>query len=269
MSPSVSPGVSPGVAPVGLIVGTGFADFPNLSERETLTVTTRWGDASITRATLGATPVRFVARHGADHSVPPSAINYRANIAALTDEGVADVLAVNVVGSMVTERGPGSLLAVDDFIEFTTGRAATFHDQAGDVTHTDMSAAYSPHLRALLLGAAEELHIDVAERATYVCANGPRFETPAEIRMFMTLGGDVVGMTGYPEVALAVEAGLRYAALAVVSNLAAGLFDGAIAHEDVERALIDTKEPVMRLLARTVELIAASDPTAREGEDRA
>ncbi len=245
-------------APVGLIVGTGFADFPNLTERESATVSTRWGDASVTRATLGDTPVRFVARHGADHSVPPSAINYRANIAALASEGVADVLAVNVVGSMVIERGPGALLAVDDFIEFTTGRAATFHDQPGDVTHTDMSAAYSPALRELLLAAANELGIDVAPTATYVCANGPRFETPAEIRMFMTLGGHVVGMTGYPEVALANEAGLRYGALAVVSNLAAGLFDGVIAHDDVERALIDTKGPVMALLARTVELAAAA-----------
>lgn len=261
----MSADLSETVTPVGLIVGTGFANFDDLTERETETVSTSWGEASITRAILGGTPVRFVARHGADHSVPPSAINYRANIAALANEGVRDVLAVNVVGSMVTERGPGSLLAVDDFIEFTTGRAATFHDQPGDVTHTDMSAAYSPQLRALLLDAAAELGIDVAPTATYVCANGPRFETPAEIRMFMTLGGHVVGMTGYPEVALANEAGLAYTALAVVSNLAAGLFDGVIAHDDVERALTDTKVPVMRLLARTVELIASPRTTESRG----
>ena len=242
-------------APVGIIAGTGFYELPGFTDAEHLTVSTDWGEAHAMTGRWHGRRIVFVPRHGGDHSIPPSAINYRANIAAMADLGAAAILAVYVVGSMVPERGTGSFLLLDDYLEFTTGRAATFFDQPGQVVHTDMTTPYDPRLRAVLAVAADAEHIDVAQTATYVCTNGPRFETPAEIRMYAQMGGSVVGMTGYPEVALAREAGIPYAGIAVVANMAAGMFDGEISHEDVAAALEATKEPLFKLLGRTVSAI--------------
>lgn len=242
-------------APVGIIAGTGFYELPGLADAEHLTVSTDWGEAHAMTGRWHGRRIVFVPRHGGDHSIPPSAINYRANIAAIRDLAATAILAVSVVGSMVPERGTGSFLLLDDYLEFTTGRAATFFDQPGQVTHTDMTTPYDPSLRAALAAAAEAEGIDVAPTATYVCTNGPRFETPAEIRMYAQAGGSVVGMTGYPEVALAREAGIPYAGVAVVANMAAGMFDGEISHEEVAAALEATKEPLFALLGRAVSMI--------------
>ena len=242
-------------APVGIIAGTGFYELPGLADAERLTVSTDWGEAHAMTGRWHGRQIVFVPRHGGDHSIPPSAINYRANIAAMADLGAAAILAVSVVGSMVPERGTGSFLLLDDYLEFTTGRACTFFDRPGQVVHTDMTTPYDPRLRAVLAVAADAEHIDVAQTATYVCTDGPRFETPAEIRMYAQMGGSVVGMTGYPEVALAREAGIPYAGIAVVANMAAGMFDGEISHEEVSAALEATKEPLFGLLGRTVRLI--------------
>ncbi len=241
--------------PVGIIAGTGFYEIPGLTEAEHHEVQTDWGEAHAMTGRWRGRRIVFVPRHGGDHSIPPSAINYRANIAAMGDLGAKAILAVSVVGSMVPERGTGSFLLLDDYLEFTTGRAATFFDQPGQVTHTDMTTPYDPSLRAALAAAAAAEGIDVAPTATYVCTNGPRFETPAEIRMYAQMGGSVVGMTGYPEVALAREAGIPYAGVAVVANMAAGMFDGEISHAEVDAALKATKQPLFALLARTVSAI--------------
>ena len=239
-------------APVAIIAGTGFYELPDLADADHLVVSTDWGEAHAMTGRWHGRRIVFVPRHGGDHSIPPSAINYRANIAAIADLGATAIVAVSVVGSMVPERGTGSFLLLDDYLEFTTGRAATFFDQPGRVTHTDMTTPYDPTVRAVLATAADAEHIDVAQTATYVCTNGPRFETPAEIRMYAQMGGSVVGMTGYPEVALAREAGIPYAGIAVVANMAAGMFDGEISHEEVEAALEATKEPLFALLGRAV-----------------
>ena len=238
--------------PVGIIAGTGFYELPGLADAEHQAVRTDWGEAHAVTGRWHGRRIVFVPRHGGDHSIPPSAINYRANIAAMRDLGATAILAVCVVGSMVPERGTGSFLLLSDYLEFTTGRAVTFFDQPGQVVHTDMTTPYDPSLRDALAAAAQAEGIDVAPTATYVCANGPRFETPAEIRMFAQMGGSVVGMTGYPEVALAREAAIPYAGIAVVANMAAGMFDGEISHEDVSAALEATKEPLFALLSRTV-----------------
>ena len=241
---------------IGLIAGTGYYDLPGLLQRDQRTVSTEYGDASVLTGRWHEQQIAFVTRHGGDHSVAPHAINYRANIQALVNLGVTDVFAVNVVGSMLPEAGPGSFVLVDDFIEFTTGRETTFFDRPGEVHHTDMTDVYDPELRAMLVLAAEVEGIELSGPTTYVCTNGPRFETPAEIRMYAQLGAGVVGMTGYPEVALAREAGLRYASVAVVSNIAAGMASGAISHEEIWSMLDDTKAPLFRLLGRAMQVLA-------------
>ena len=244
---------------IGIIAGSGYYELPGLLQRNDQTINTHYGEATVSTGTWDGVEVAFVARHGGDHSIPPNAINYRANIRALSDLGVRSIFAVNVVGSLVLDRGPGSLFIVDDFIEFTQGRQCTFFDQPGEVTHTDMTSVYDPELRQTLKHAAELEGQSVTESATYVCVNGPRFETPAEIRMFAQMGAHVVGMTGYPEVALAREADLRYCSIAVVSNLAAGMTEDVVEEKEIWAALEATKDPVFRILKRCVQLRAADE----------
>ena len=244
---------------IGIIAGSGYYELPGLLQRNDRTINTHYGEATVSTGTWDGVEVAFVARHGGDHSIPPNAINYRANIRALSDLGVRSIFAVNVVGSLVLDRGPGSLFIVDDFIEFTQGRQCTFFDQPGEVTHTDMTSVYDPELRQTLKHAAELEGQSVTESATYVCVNGPRFETPAEIRMFAQMGAHVVGMTGYPEVALAREADLRYCSIAVVSNLAAGMTEDVVEEKEIWAALEATKDPVFRILKRCVQLRAADE----------
>ena len=233
---------------LALITGSGFYDIPGLAERQVTEVETPYGAVSVNSGMLAGAPVAFIPRHGADHSLPPHAINYRANVWALREFGADGIVAVSVVGSIDTAYQAGAFLLCDQFIEFTSGRAVTFFDEPGNVQHTDMTAPYDPELRAQLVSAAEVIGLDIAPSATYVCTNGPRFETPAEIKMYGILGGTLVGMTGYPEVALARELRVPYAAVAIVANLAAGLQDAELSHEDVVGVIDGCKEPLFALV---------------------
>ena len=193
-------------------------------------------------------------RHGAGHSVPPHLINYRANIAALQQAGVRDVFAINVVGGVDPQLTPGSLVCIDDFLDFTKSRIGTFHDGTGPegVVHTDVLEAYNPELRREILQAAEQVQQDIQDRGVYACFEGPRFESPAEIRLCALLGVAVVGMTGVPEVTLALEAKLRYAAISLVVNPAAGLSDEPITLEELNAVLAASSAKVLKVLERVV-----------------
>lgn len=237
----------------GLITGSGLYDIPGLVDREVEEIKTPYGPpVRLTKGRLGGLEVCFLPRHGSDHSVPPHAIDYRANIAALHHAGAQAVLATAVVGSIEPAWGEGTIALLSDVINFTSGRAETFFDGsapppipvASPVVHTDMSDPYHPALREAVLTAAGELGIHVEPEAVYCCTNGPRFETKAEIAMMGRLGGQVVGMTGYPEVALAVEVGLPYASLALVSNHAAGVGPAAVSVDSIIEAL-DRRAPAM------------------------
>jgi 5'-methylthioadenosine phosphorylase len=213
---------------LGIIAGTGFYDLDALTEPTQETVDTPYGQARFTRGQWHGIPVVFLTRHGAGHSVPPHLVNYRANMRALADAGVRDVVAVNVTGSIDPDLEPGDLLCLDDFLDFTKGRPVTFHDGSGPegVVHVDVMEAYHPAIRREILDAASSIGQAIRDGGVYACFEGPRFETPAEIRLARLAGGDVAGMTGVPEVTLAVEAGLRYAAISLVVNPAAGVGSG-------------------------------------------
>lgn len=250
----------------GLITGSGFYDIPELVDRSVEAIDTPFGGpVTVTTGTWRGHPVCFLARHGSDHSIPPHAINYRANIAALATVGATSVLATAVSGAIDPDLAPGSLVLIEDVLNFTSGREATFFDGTArpivagttppkPVVHTDMTTPYDPGLRALVARAAVDEDIDLADGAVYCTADGPRFETPAEIRMMGTLGGHLVGMTGYPEVVLAVEAGLPYASIGVVSNLAAGISPEPLSADDIMALIDDVTDPLHRLIGRTVEL---------------
>lgn len=258
----------------GLITGSGFYDIPELVDRTVEAVDTPFGGpVSVTTGTWRDRPVCFIARHGSDHSIPPHAINYRANISALKTVGAASVLATAVSGSLRADMPPGALVLIDDVLNFTSGREDTFFDGSGrpivagaaperSVVHTDVTTPYDPALRALVLQAAAEEGIAVTDGAVYCTADGPRFETPAEIRMMGILGGDLVGMTSYPEVVLAVEAGLPYASIGVVSNMAAGISPEPLSASDIMELIDDVADPLHRLIGRTLELSVEPAPSA-------
>ncbi len=217
-----------------IIGGTGLYAMDDAARGERLNIDTRFGAVQVERVRVADSDAVFLPRHGFEHNVPPHRVNYRANVAALKELGVTNIVASAAVGSMVEHLPPGSLALLTQFLDFTRNRASTFFDgESEKVIHVDMTEPYCPHLRGELQTAAaaigEMLHLD----ATYVCAEGPRFETPAEIKMFRQVGGDLVGMTNVPEVVLAREAGLCYAAIAIVTNWAAGVSAEPVKHGEV------------------------------------
>lgn len=212
------------------------------------TVTTRWGRAQVTRARLDGCPILFLHRHAAPDAirgVPPHRINYRANIAALKLLGATAILASTAVGSMRRDWPPGTLVLLDQFLDFTTARDKTFFDDRA--VHVDLTEPYCPRLRSLLALTASDLNIALHDGGTYACTDGPRFETPAEIRAYARWGADVVGMTGVPEVVLAREANISYVGVSVVSNLAAGVSSQALTQAEVMTAMRDALPQIVTL----------------------
>lgn len=238
---------------IAIIGGTGLERLRAEYRCDSLVVETQFGPSSAVRARLGKTEVLFLSRHGESHALAPHEINYRANIAALQKLGVTRALATNAVGSLRLDLPPGSLVILDDFIDFTRSRPLTLHDS--QVIHTDFSQPYCPALRAALIQAAARESIPVIPRGTYLCVDGPRFETPAEIRMFAQWGADVVGMTGLPEAVFAREAGICYAGVAIVTNAASGLTDVPVRHGDVTAAMEPLAATVEALLRAALPLI--------------
>ncbi|MBC8194686.1 MAG: S-methyl-5'-thioinosine phosphorylase [Acidimicrobiia bacterium] len=239
---------------LGLITGSGFYDLPGLVGAREQEASTPYGSVGLVSGTWMGCPVVFLPRHGADHSVPPQRIPYRANLWALHDAGARAVFATAVSGGINPAYRNGELVLIDQFINLTHGREDTFFDD--EVRHTDMTDPYDPDLRRLLAEVAGSAGVRLVDGGTYVCANGPRFETPAEIRMYAGFGGDLVGMTGYPEVALARELDLPYAAVGVVSNPAAGLGSEDLSLEDIFAVLEDAVEPLLCLLGGAAERLA-------------
>ena len=242
---------------IGIIAGTGFYNLPALQGRPSEEIKNKFGTAKITRGIWNGVEIAFLTRHGSDHSVPPQRVNYRANIQALKDLDVSYVIAVNVVGGIDSMLKPGDLQLVEDFIDFTSGREHTFFDgvQPAGVKHVDVVDCYDATVRAAMRESAAALQIPLHEGGIYAGFNGPRFETPAEIRFAALSGATVVGMTGCPEVSLAREAELRYAAIAVVSNPAAGLSKEPITTEEIGRVIEAASARVVSIIEGALPLL--------------
>lgn len=243
-------------SPIAIIGGTGLDELPEAAHASPESVLTPYGDAWVRRFVANDREVIFLARHGAEHSIPPHAIRYRANLWALHDLRARCVLATNATGSLRDDLPPGSLVLPDQLIDFTKRRLDTFATDDGEWTHIDLTEPFCPSLRAEVLAAASEAAPDVHDGGTYLCAEGPRFETAAEIRMFRSWGADLVGMTAYPEAALARELGLCYASVCVVTNLAAGMTDSPVSHTEVEEEMASQGPRLRRLLLAAVQGIA-------------
>ncbi len=198
-------------------------------------------------------PVLFLARHGDGHSIPPHRINYRANLWALKESGIKQVVAVAAVGGIHSKLVPGSIVVPDQIIDYTDNREHTFYDgNSDDVTHIDFSWPYSETVRQGLIKAARQSGLSPVTEGTYGCTQGPRLETAAEIRRMERDGCDIVGMTGMPEAALARELGLEYACCAIVVNPAAGKTDREISMDEIMEQMASGIDNIVQLLNRFI-----------------
>lgn len=250
----------PMTGPIALIGGTGVGDLPfDVGSRAQGTIATPWGIARFVEGTLGGVPVVFLPRHGAGHRTPPHRIAHHAHAAALTHLGARAVLATAAVGGLHPGLAPGDLLVPDDLLDLrmAPGPCTFFHTQ---VAHTDFTQPYCPTIRRSLLDTAAQMGMTVHDTGTYVCTSGPRYETPAEVRLFHQWGGTVVGMTGAPEAILCREAGLPYAAAALVTNAGAGWTGEPLSHDEVVERMNDAMPRLRAWLIATVAALHHSPP---------
>ncbi|MBA2934876.1 S-methyl-5'-thioadenosine phosphorylase [Sphingomonas sp. CGMCC 1.13654] len=204
---------------IGIIGGSGLYALPGLEEIARHDVETPWGRPSdaILEGRIGTTRLLFLPRHGAGHRIPPSEINARANVDALKQLGATDLLAISSVGSLREELPPGRFVVVDQFIDRTVARPASFFG-TGLVAHVSLADPTCPRLSASAAAAVEAAGGDAATGATYLAMEGPQFSTRAESLMYRQWGADIIGMTAMPEARLAREAELPYALVGMVTD---------------------------------------------------
>ena len=204
---------------IGVIGGSGIYASVPLDGGQEIAVASPFGEPSgpVTTGKLGGVRFTFLPRHGEGHRLPPSAVNYRANIDVLKRCGVSDVLAISAIGSLREEMAPGHFVAVDQFIDRTRGRARSFFGP-GLVAHVGFADPVCARLSGIAAEAAEKAGAEVHRGGCYLAIEGPQFATRAESRMYRAWGADVIGMTGMPEARLAREAELPYALLGMVTD---------------------------------------------------
>lgn len=241
---------------MAIIGGTGVYDPKILENIKQAEISTPYGAVQYKAGEYNGRLVAFIPRHGDKHSIPPHLINYRANIWAMKKLGVEKIISTTAVGSLNMDMKPGDFVLIDQFLDFTKNRVNTFYE-GGDrgVVHVDVTNPYCPSLRKIILEASGHSNINIHAKGTYVCTDGPRFETPAEIKMFAKLGGDVIGMTNVPEVVLAREAEMCYATISMVTNFAAGITPEPLTHGEVVDAMRANTENIKNLIMAAIRII--------------
>jgi len=239
----------------GLIIGSGW---DTLASGDSGTeVDTEYGapSAPIHRLNLGGNTVLSLARHGEGHTLPPHLINYRANILALRQLGVDAIVSLNTVGVVSDLRDSGQVAVPDQLLDYTWGREHTIYDgRRGEVGHIDFTEPFSATLREALLAAAGKAGVDCYDGGVYAATQGPRLETAAEVDRLERDGADYIGMTAMPEAAIAREADVDYACIAMIVNRAAGRGDVPI-HDDVEASTIAARNATMSILEAFFEAV--------------
>ncbi|MHA1193259.1 MAG: S-methyl-5'-thioadenosine phosphorylase [Promethearchaeota archaeon] len=207
---------------IGIIGGSGLDNPDILKDGRDVEVDTPYGKPTspLNIGKINDVDVVLIARHGRDHTITPTQVNYRANIQALKDQGCTHILATTACGSLREEIGRGDFVILDQFIDFTRLRKVSFFDEfpPGDAKHTAMAYPYSEELRTIFIETAKELNLRYHGKGTVVTIEGPRFSTRAESEMFRLWGADVINMSIAPETILANEAGIPYAAVAMSTD---------------------------------------------------
>ncbi len=239
---------------LAIIGGTGLTQIEDLTITGQQSLETPFGSpsAAYVFGELNGKQLIFLARHGNPHRIPPHKINYRANIWGLKELGATEIIAVAAVGGITRAMAPAHIAIPDQIIDYSYGREHTFFaDDLEQVTHIDFTVPYSPALRQRIMQAASNSGIDITPTGTYGCTQGPRLETVAEIKRMAQDGCDLVGMTGMPEAALARELNMAYANISVVANWAAGIVEGEITMEEIEKNLEVGMSKAISLLKAT------------------
>lgn len=206
------------IVDLAIIGGTG-SDV-TLDNLEEIKVYTPYGNtsAAITIGDFNEKKVAYIPRHGIDHSIPPHRINFRANIWALKKLGVKFIISPSAVGSLKKKHNKEKFILVDQYIDRTKKRVDTFYEN-GQLCHIGQADPYCDYLNRLFFETGKELNLDIQNGGVYICIEGPRFSTRAESKIFRQWGGDIVGMTNYPEVVLSAEKEICYCCIAMVTDL--------------------------------------------------
>ena len=251
---------------LGIIGGSGLYNMEGLEDSKWIKVNTPWGSPSdeILQAKLKGKEIFFLPRHGREHKINPSNINFRANIDALKQLGVTDILSMSAVGSLKENLEPGKFVIIDQFIDRTFARVKTFFDKE-IVAHVSMAKPTSPGLMKTCEKVLKKLNIPFQKGGTYLVMEGPQFSTLAESNLYRSWGLDVIGMTNMPEAKLAREAEIRYATIAMVTDFDCWHPDHeAVSVEQVIKTLLSNAEKAKKVVAEVLmsfeEDIDAKDP---------
>jgi len=213
---------------LAIIGGRGLTELANLKVTHRQVMRTPYGEPSCAFlfGTLNQREVIFLARHGYGYTIPPHLVNYRANLWALREQGVQNVVSVATVGGIREDLTPGTLVVPDQIIDYTHGRDSTFFDSRNiSYSNIDFGMPYSQLMRLRILRSAALVDQPCLDGGVYAATQGPRLDSHAEVNRYERDGADMVGMTGMPETALAMELDMNYATIAVVANHAAGRGD--------------------------------------------
>jgi 5'-methylthioadenosine phosphorylase len=256
---------------LGIIGGSGLYDLPAFENPRWERIATPWGDPSdaILFAEVDGLPIRFLPRHGRGHRVPPSSINYRANIDALKRAGVTDLVSVSACGSLKEMYAPGHFVLVDQFIDRTFAREKSFFGP-GLVAHVSLADPVSPGLADEIARAAAAEGIAMTRGGTYLVMEGPQFSTRAESNLYRAWGCDVIGMTNMPEAKLAREAEICYATIAMVTDYDCWHDDHReVDVADIIRVLMANVAQAQKLVTRLARDFPREHPPCPIGSDRA
>ena len=247
---------------IGIIGGSGLYEMEGFVTKEVKNVATPFGSPSdfYRVGRIAGRDVIFLPRHGSKHAIPPHRINYRANVWGFRELGAERILSISAVGGINRDLVPGTIVVPDQIIDATSGRDASFFEGDDGVFHVDLTEPYCTELRRSLFASGEKTGIGLMKTGTYICTNGPRLETRAEIRVFSQMGADIVGMTAMPEASLAREAGLCYAGISVVTNHAAGLAEKKLTATEVIEVMGKT---ILRLKVLLKEAFGLIPPERR------
>ena len=256
---------------LGIVGGSGLYDMPALKNVHWEAIASPWGQPSdaVLFAEIDGLPIRFLPRHGRGHRIPPSAIDFRANIDALKRAGVTDLVSVSACGSLKEALPPGHFAIVDQFIDRTFARSKSFFGP-GCVAHVSMADPVSPLLADAVEKAAREEGIAATRGGTYLVMEGPQFSTRAESELYRSWGCSVIGMTNMPEAKLAREAEICYATVAMVTDYDCWHDDHA--HVDVAaviKVLSENVDKAHRLIERLARSFPREHPPCPIGSDRA
>jgi 5'-methylthioadenosine phosphorylase len=242
---------------IGIIGGSGLYDIEGVVIKDISKIVTPYGypSDSYVIAEFAGRDVIFLPRHGSRHNIPPHKINYRANIWGFKELGVERIVSLSATGGISNHMVPGSIVVLDQIIDMTKGRDSTFFDGEDGVVHIDFTEPYCQELRNSFLKAGRKSGIALNKAGTYICVNGPRLETKAEINFFSKIGADVVGMTAMPEASLAREAELCYVGIGVVTNYAAGIIKKRLTTTEVLEVMKMTTGRLKEVLKEAFKLI--------------